>query len=188
MESARRIGKVSEDQALVEAEGTINVSEGRRLSSDESRTASALRHIVLLLFLVGAAAAVVDLLLIGHYEDPWQFAPLVLIAASLASLAWCAASSKRQALRATRATMLCLIAGGIGGIWLHYRANSEFEREMYPALEGLELFWKAIRGASPPSVAPATLIHLGLLGLAWTYRHPMLDTRTTTSGHEGDRR
>jgi hypothetical protein len=69
--------------------------------------------------------------------------------------------------------MLALVAGGVAGLWLHYRANVEFEREISPSLTGPALFWKAIQGASPPSLAPAALIHLGLLGLAFTYRHPM---------------
>ncbi|MFB3131882.1 MAG: hypothetical protein ACE10K_05095, partial [Rhodothermales bacterium] len=50
---------------------------------------------------------------------------------------------------------------------------AEFELEMYPTLKGLELFWESIKGATP-ALAPGTMIQLGLLGWAYTYRHPAL--------------
>ena len=67
---------------------------------------------------------------------------------------------------------------GVVGLWLHYQGNTEFELEMYPSLEGLALFWEAIRGATP-TLAPGTMLELGLLGLAYMYRHPVL-----TRSHE----
>ena len=165
------------------------VSAGQQApASAESPTANALRRLVLWLFSLGVAGTGGDLLLMGHYEDTWQIAPLVLLAASLTALGWWIGVANRKALRIFQMTMLCVIAGGVVGLWLHYSANIEFEREVSPSLEGLDLFWKAILGVSPPSVAPATLIHLGLLGMAFTYRHPVLDTRPTTSASNGVQR
>ena len=60
--------------------------------------------------------------------------------------------------------MGAFVVSGALGLWLHHRANVEFERELAPDRAGVDLFWTAIRGASPPALAPATLIHLGLLG------------------------
>lgn len=164
-----------------------NVRQRHGAIAVESAAAAALRRLVLLLFALGVTGAGGDLLLIGHYEDAWQLVPFVLIGASLTALGWWAAGSERRALRAFQVAMLCLIAGGVTGLWLHYGANTEFEREVSPSLEGFDLFWKAIRGASPPSLAPVTLVHLGLLGLAFTYRHPVLGMHAkTTPGHTGD--
>jgi ABC-type nickel/cobalt efflux system permease component RcnA len=135
-----------------------------------------IRPAVLALYVIGAAGTVVELLLIGHYEDPWQVAPLGLLAASLVVAGWAGASRGAAAVRAFQLTTASLILIGTVGLWLHWLANSEFEREVSPALTGAAFVWKAIRGASPPSAAPGTLIHLGLLGLLYAHRHPAFDT------------
>ena len=36
------------------------------------------------------------------------------------------------------------------------------------------LLWQAIRGKTPPLLAPGALMQLGLVGLAYTYKHPAL--------------
>jgi hypothetical protein len=67
---------------------------------------------------------------------------------------------------------LCLIAGALG-VYLHYRGNVEFELEREPTLSGLALLWEAVRGATP-ALAPGALAQLGLLGLLYAHRHPLL--------------
>ena len=131
-----------------------------------------LRQILLILFVLGAAATAADLVLVEHFEDSWQIAPFVLLALAAIGAAACLLAPQNAPVRAFRLSLLLLIAGGIIGTWLHYDGNMEFEREVSPGLAGAELFWKAVKGASPPSLAPLSLIHLGLLGLASTYRHP----------------
>jgi hypothetical protein len=135
--------------------------------------ADALRRFCLILFVLGAAATAAELLLVDHYEDAWQFAPFVLLAFATLNIVWLIVAPGRAAIRALRLVMLLLIAGGLAGLWLHYRGNAEFERELSPDSAGLAFFWSAIKGASPPTLAPAALIHLGLLGLASVYRHPL---------------
>jgi hypothetical protein len=115
-----------------------------------------------------------ELLLVEHTEEVWQVVPLVLLGVSVAALALNAIARRRAAVRTFQATMLLLVLSGLVGLYQHYRANAEFELEMYPSLAGLALFWKAIHGTAPPSLAPATMIGLGLLGLLSTYRHPAL--------------
>lgn len=46
---------------------------------------------------------------------------------------------------------------------MHYQTNVEFEKEMYPGLEGLALFTKSMKGATP-SLAPGAMIMLALIG------------------------
>lgn len=137
----------------------------------ETPPLKALRGFLLLLFLIGSLGVGAELLLLEHYEDYWQWTPLVLVGLSLAVLAWCALAPDRTSLRAFQGMMGLLVISGFVGLWLHYQGNVEFEQEMYPTLKGLELFWEALKGATP-ALAPGTMIQLGLLGLAFTYRHP----------------
>ena len=46
--------------------------------------------------------------------------------------------------------------------------------ESQPTLAGMALFWEAIRAKTPPLLAPGAMVQLGLLGLVYTYKHPML--------------
>jgi hypothetical protein len=137
-------------------------------------TLSALRRFVLALFSVGVVGTAADLLLTGHVDDAWQLVPLVLLALSAVTLSWHLVSPSRSTVRLHQGMMGLFIASGLVGTFLHYRANIEFELEMYPGLSGVELLWKAIQGASPPALAPGAMIALGLLGLIYAYRHPAL--------------
>jgi len=143
------------------------------LEHSPTATLTALRRFLLALLLAGIFGTGAELLLLGHTEDTWQLVPLVLMAASLVVLAWHAVYRRRLSLRIFQATMLFFVISGFAGLLLHYQANVEFELEMYPSRKGLELFWEAITGAMP-ALAPGTMMGLGLLGLAFTYRHPAL--------------
>ncbi len=45
-------------------------------------------------------------------------------------------------------------------------------------MSGFELAWEALKGATP-SLAPGTMMLLGMLGLIYTFRHPTVtDART----------
>ncbi len=125
--------------------------------------------IVLFLFVLGAAGTLGELLLIGHYEGGWQWAPLALLAASLAAAGWWRCTTGGAGRVVFVAALWLLVAAGAAGLWFHYQANVEFAAEGFPALGGVDLFWNAVRGASPTSLAPGSLIHLGLLGLAGTF-------------------
>jgi hypothetical protein len=64
---------------------------------------------------------------------------------------------------------------------LHFQVNMEFQLEMDPALAGMALFRTAILAKSPPALAPGAMIQLGLIGLAYTFRHPALVPSGRTS-------
>lgn len=140
-----------------------------------------MRRFVLALFAIGILGTAADLLLTGHFEDVWQLAPLLVIAASTLTLAWHVARPSRSSARLHQALMVLFIVSGLVGTFMHYKANIEFELEMYPGLAGTELWWKAIQGASPPSLAPGAMVALGLLGLIYTYRHPVLGSDRNVS-------
>lgn len=130
------------------------------------------RRLLLLLVLLALAGLAAELALLEHYEDPWQFAPFAVIAAGIAVGVACLLRPGPGVLRAFRGTMALAIVAGLVGVYLHYAGNVEFELER-EAATGIALFWRAIRGATP-ALAPGALLHAGLLGLAYTWRHPAL--------------
>jgi len=114
-------------------------------------------------------------LLLGHDEDATQLIPLVLIGATLGVLAWHACTGRAASIRALQLMMLLFIGAGLAGGVLHVRSNMEFQLEIDPSLRGWTLLSKALHAKAPPALAPGVMVQLGLLGLAFAYRHPALD-------------
>ena len=133
----------------------------------------ALRTILLVILLVGLVGTEAELLLLGHTEGAWPVSPIVLIAVSLAVLAWYGVAGNPASLHALRGVMALLLVAGIVGLWLHFASNVEWARESNPSLGGVALYRAALSGAMPV-LAPGVMIQLSLLGLAYTYRHPVL--------------
>ncbi len=73
--------------------------------------------------------------------------------------------------------MCTFLASGNLGLFLHYDGNVEFELEMYPEMEGWELVWEALTGATP-ALAPGGMVLLGLIGIAFSYRHSLTTTKS----------
>lgn len=132
------------------------------------------RRLLLWIFVFGAAGAGMELILIKHMEDSWQWTPLVLLGVSLPLAVWCMAAPSALPVRVFRVWMILFVVSGFTGLWLHYQGNVEFELEMYPTMKGFQLFWEAVKGATP-ALAPGAMILLGLLGWLYTHRHPALD-------------
>jgi len=133
------------------------------------------RTLVLAILLVGLAGTLVELLLLGHYEDNWQLIPIALIGALLMALVFHALVASRRTVQAFRAVAVLVCVSAVVGVYLHYQANVEWELETTPDMHGLELFREVITGALP-LLAPGAMLQFGLLGLLWTYRHPLLAT------------
>ena len=144
---------------------------------------SPLRRMLLALVLLGAAGLLVELGLLEHFDSWTQWIPLVLLVIVLGSATVVAVRRVPGAVRFFQAVMALCVVMGVVGVILHYRGNMEFELERDGSLGGLRLFWEAIRGATP-SLAPGALSQLGLLGLAYTYRHPALGASTRSSPEE----
>ncbi len=136
-------------------------------------TLDAVRRVLLAILLVGLVGTATELLLLKHDEGPAQFIPLILIAIALAVVAWHAVDRGAASLRALQITMVLFIVAGPIGMYLHYRANVEFQREVDPAIKGRELLVKAITAKTPPALAPGSMSQLGLIGLAYAYRYPV---------------
>ncbi len=80
----------------------------------------------------------------------------------------------RASVRALQFVMSLFVAAGLAGVALHFQSTLEFQREIDPSLAGFGLVLKALQAKAPPALAPGVMVQLGLLGLAFAYRHPAL--------------
>jgi hypothetical protein len=135
---------------------------------------------ILLLGVVGTCA---ELLLLAHTEGFWQQVPVYLLLGSLVVLGWHAVRRGTASMRVLQALMVLFVASGFVGLGQHFSGNMEFELEMHPTAEGFGLMWEALRGATP-TLAPGTMIQLGLLGLLYAHRHPALGVVAPRSSDE----
>ena len=87
------------------------------------------RRMLAAILLLGMSGTLVELLLLKHDEDATQFIPLVLLGLGLLTVAWHGSSGSQASAIAVRALMLLFLAGGVAGIYYHYAANVEFQRE-----------------------------------------------------------
>ena len=129
---------------------------------------TALRVALLMILVFGVLGTGVELLLLGHTEDVWQWEPLVVMAVGLPVLAWHVKIGSAWSRWSSVAVMTGFVASGMIGLILHYRGNVEFELEMVPALKAADLFQKSMTGATPV-LAPGAMIILGLLGLLYAF-------------------
>jgi hypothetical protein len=121
------------------------------------------------ILVLGLAGTGTELLLIEHYEDPWQLTPLLLIPAALGVLGWHALRPGEASVGALRATMILFMTAGALGVGLHMRGSAQFQLEIDPTQGWWELSKKVIRAKAPPALAPGVMLQLGLLGLAYSY-------------------
>lgn len=148
-----------------------------RSRGHDSEVLGGVRRIVLCTLVLGLSGTATDLLFIRHFEDTLQLIPLALVGGAALCLTCHGLRPGPVTVRALQAMMLLLVLGGLLGVVFHYQANVEFQRELDPSLGSMALFWKVMRATAPPALAPGTMAQLGLLGMAFTYRHPALDRR-----------
>ena len=139
-----------------------------------------LRQGLLLVFVLGSVGLGAELLLLGHFQEWRQQAPLALLGLGLVLTAVLVCCRRAIVLRLFRLAMLAFVLGGIAGFWFHINGNMEFELEMNSRLTGWDLVSRTASGALPV-LAPGALIQLGLIGMLYTYRHPDLGTKRLES-------
>jgi len=141
--------------------------------AEQSTLVVTIRWFLMGILLLGLLGTGVELLLLEHIDGFWQQMPLFLIGLFVGVIGWVSLRPSRRNLRVFQGTTILFLLSGLAGFVLHYQGNMEFELEMYPSVQGMELFWESMTGATP-SLAPGTMIQLGLLGMAYSYRHPKL--------------
>ena len=130
------------------------------------------RRILLAICLFGTVGIAIELLLLGHVDGFLQVVPLLLAGLAVAAMALAAGRPSPWSVQVLRLVMASLILSGVAGMALHFKANTEFQLESDPSLTGWALFRKAIVAKAPPALAPGAMMQLGLIGLAYTFRHP----------------
>lgn len=154
-------------------EAAIRSATDARNLEEAPETAGVIRRLLLAALVFGMVGVLVELLLLGHTEEIWQWTPVVALGLGIVAGISFGLRPSPATLRLFRTLMVLFMVAGLAGLYLHYRGNTEFELEMYPSIKGFELFWKSITGATP-ALAPGTMIQIGLVGLVLTWKHPIL--------------
>lgn len=131
---------------------------------------------MLALILFGLCGTTAELILLGHYEMNAMLVPFVALAFAMVSVIARLARPSARSVRRVRGAMGALLVSGLLGVYFHYRGGLEFQEELAPTVSAWTLFWKVVRMKAPPMLAPGVLVQLALLGLAATYRDPLVAT------------
>jgi hypothetical protein len=123
-----------------------------------------IRRALLTVFTAASLGTGIELILLGHTEQRWQWVPVVLTFTGAFAAAGFRLVRGRIGRRAFQATMMLFVVSGAVGLALHYRGNVEFALEMEPGARGWTLIKEALTGATP-ALAPGTMVLLGAIGL-----------------------
>jgi len=129
-------------------------------------------------FLLGVVAVTLvvtpfELILLEHTEELLQWIPFVVSGIGLLAVAGAWFSPGITSLKILRWVMVLLALTSFVGVYFHFSSNLSFVREINPSYGLMESIWPAMKG-SHPLLAPGILFLAGILGLAATYRHPLL--------------
>jgi hypothetical protein len=130
---------------------------------------SSITALILAVLMMGMAGLLAELALIAHYEDAAQWIPLALLAAGLVVLGADLALARGWTQFLVQLTMVLLVAAGVLGVYFHFQGSREFQLEMDPQMRGTALVWHVLRAKSPPTLAPGSMVQLGILGLGYAY-------------------
>ncbi len=133
-----------------------------------------IRKFLLATVVISLTGTEIELLILGHVMPLLQVIPVFLIALALAALGWYGIARDGKSMRVFQGTMVLCIISGLAGILLHLAFSASAETKKDPSLTGMKLLELTLTGKAPP-LAPAVMIQIGLVGLAYTYRHPALD-------------
>ena len=128
-----------------------------------------LRRWLLWVLVLGLVGTETELLLLEHYEDPWQFVPLVLVALAFAVLVWYTQQRDAASRGTLKIIMGLFLIAGLTGLVLHFRGAAQFQLELNPTIDKWDLVKKVLRVKAPPVLAPGVMLQLGLIGLAYAY-------------------
>jgi predicted membrane channel-forming protein YqfA (hemolysin III family) len=138
----------------------------------EHPTAQTLRRFALALCLLGVVTTPIELVLMHHYNDKDQIMPFVFLGLAAIGIvaAWFRPSAK--VLRGVRVLMVLVVLGSGIGVMEHLKANYRDATRGGGAAPNLI---EMVLTGFAPLLAPGILAQVGLLGLAFTYKHPAFD-------------
>jgi hypothetical protein len=129
---------------------------------------------LLLVLVLGMSGTLVDLLLLSHYEDTAQLIPIGLLAAAILIAIVHGIRPTGLNVRALQGVMLSVLVAGVAGVGFHFNGAAGFQLEIDPSQTWWEVAKKVVRAQSPPVLAPGAMLQLGLIGLVYTFRHPVI--------------
>lgn len=136
-----------------------------------------LRRVLLALTAASAVGTVIELALLEHFEDAWQWAPFVLCALILGCVAAVWLRPGRRTILALRIVMALAVIASVVGAVLHLNGNRDLVAETQPDVTGMAALWEAIHGGNP-FLASGILGLMAVMAIAATVRHPALGNRT----------
>ena len=128
---------------------------------------------MLVVLMFGMTGLLAELALNAHYEDPIQWLPLALLATAIFVIALDLAVGRSWTQLLIQVTMVLVIAAGLLGVYFHFQGSRQFQLEMDPQMRGASLVWHVLRAKSPPTLAPGSMMQLGILGLGYAYLRRM---------------
>jgi hypothetical protein len=136
-----------------------------------------LRRWILAVLALGLVGTVTELLLLGHYEQPLQLVPVLLIAIAIVVLVWHVMQRNAASLHSLQIVMALFVLAGFAGVVAHFLGSAEFQIELNPSMGTWELVEKVLRAKAPPVLAPGMMLQFGLLGLAYAFSDIRYRTR-----------
>lgn len=113
-----------------------------------------------------AIGLLLELYLLDHYEGLFQLIPLICVSLNLLLAVYFLFRYNTLLMKVFKVSLVLNALSGFYGIFLHLKANYEFEKEISPGLDGMDLFMEMASGALP-SLAPGSLILLSLIGYSY---------------------
>jgi hypothetical protein len=110
-----------------------------------------------------------ELALLAHYEDLTQKIPIILLVAGLTIVLIDLVVPRRWTNVLVQLAMSLILGAGVLGMYFHFQGSREFQLEMDPAMRGMDLAWHVLRAKSPPTLAPGSMVQMGILGLGYAY-------------------
>jgi hypothetical protein len=150
---------------------------------NDSLTLRRLRTFLSALTAALLVGTVVELLLVGHAEDPIQITPYVLCGLGLVAVAAAWLRPGPRTLLAMRLILAAMAIGSLVGVALHFVGNVELLRETQPNADTLRLLRGGLTGGVP-LLAPGILAVSAAVGLAATYSASARETREPATGIE----
>src|SRR5688572_16476130 len=128
-----------------------------------------IRRVILGVLLLGMTGLLIELWLLGHYEDATQWIPVFMLAAGIVAVLLQLVHARFWTLFIVQVVMILFMGAGLLGMYLHYQGSREFQLEMDPSITGTTLMWKVLHAKSPPTLSPGTMVQMGILGLGYAY-------------------
>jgi hypothetical protein len=119
------------------------------------------------------AGSLLELYVIGHWEDVVQFIPFGLCGLGLVAVLAVWVWPHRISLLALRGVMVGVVLGSLFGIYEHISNNFAFELEIQPNEAISTALMHSLAGANP-LLAPGVLALAAVLAIAATYYHPAM--------------